>query len=62
MMCDNRSLYKTSVPSTTQHPQAQSTTMNSQSFPVLDADDEHRSHMSTKRKLSGLYLCEKRSH
>jgi hypothetical protein len=56
MMCDNLSLYKSFVPSTTILPQHQSTTMNLQFFPIHDEDDEHRPYMSIKRKLSGLDL------
>ncbi len=55
MMCDNLSVYKSFVPSTTIHPQTQSTTTNSHFFPVHEEDDEHRPYMSVKRKLSGLY-------
>jgi hypothetical protein len=54
MMCDNLSVYKSFVPSTTMLPQSQSTTMNSQFFPMHDEDDEHRPYISVKRKLSGL--------
>jgi hypothetical protein len=54
-MCDNLSLYKSFVPSTTILPINQSTTMNSHFFPIHDEDDEHRPYISVKRKLSGLY-------
>ncbi|CAF0791628.1 unnamed protein product [Rotaria sordida] len=52
MMCDNLSLYKSFVPSTPILPQTESTTMNLQFFPAYDEDNEHRSCMSVKRKLS----------
>lgn len=58
MMCDNLSLYKSFVPSTSILPQTESTAMNSHFFPAYD-DDEHRLYTSAKRKLSGLYLCAK---
>ncbi len=56
MMCDNLSLYKAYIPSQTTT--TQSTTMASQFYPLdndNDYDDEHRSYMSIKRKLSGKY-------
>ena len=54
MMCDNLSVYKSFVPSTTILPQNQSTTMNSHYFPMHgEDDDEHSSYISVKRKLSG---------
>jgi hypothetical protein len=55
MMCDNLSLYKTYIPS----PTTQLTTMTPQFYPIDNDDDndnEHRSYMSIKRKLSGIYL------
>jgi hypothetical protein len=55
-MCDNLSLYKSFIPSTTILPQNQSITTNSQLFPVHDNDNEHRPYISVKRKLSGLFF------
>lgn len=57
MMCDNLSLYKTYIPSST----TQLTTMPPQFYPINDNNDdnEHRSYMGIKRKLSGkLYSIE----
>ncbi len=58
MMCDNLSLYKSFVPSTTILPQNQSTTMNAHFFSLHgedDDDEDDRPYTSVKRKLSGLY-------
>ncbi|CAF1589130.1 unnamed protein product, partial [Adineta steineri] len=60
MMCDNLSLYKTYIPSSTSLPLVQSTTITPQFYPMNnnndddDDDDEHRSNTSIKRKLSGI--------
>ncbi len=52
MMCDNLTLYKTYIPSST----SLSTTITPpQFYPIDNNEDEHRSNTSIKRKLSGIY-------
>ncbi|CAF1201486.1 unnamed protein product, partial [Adineta ricciae] len=52
MMCDNLSLYKTYVPSSTSLPETSLTSTIPQFYPTDTHEDEHRTHMSVKRKLS----------
>ena len=61
MMCDNLSLYKSYIPSSTLFLPTQSTTMTAQFYPMNnDDDDVHRSYINNKRKFSGIFFIKRK--